>query len=79
MKPVKPKFQKLPGAGRKDGPFSIVIEVGPITLHNHTKAEANKIKREWRDELDRYARTMLQAGPRSKAVRSKIVEQETKP
>ena len=76
---MKPKFEQRPGAGRKDGPFSVVIEVGPITLHNYTKAEANKVKRGLRDDLDRYARTLMEVGPRSKAVRSRIVEQETKP
>lgn len=72
---MKPKFQKRPGAGRVDGPFTIVLEVGPITLHNFTKADANKEKRRARDELDRYARTIMQVGPYSKVVRTTVKEE----
>lgn len=65
---MNPLMQKRPGAGRVDGPYSFTIEVGPITYYNMTKAEVAHEVRRMRDELDRFARTLMAVGPYSKLV-----------
>lgn len=68
------KPAKLPGAGQKHGPFTIVIEVGPITYHNLTKGQAKARHRELRNDIDRFARTLLSVGPYSSVVRTRTEE-----
>lgn len=68
-------MKKLPGAGNIHGPYTVVVELGPFTLHNHTDAEAKKQVKEHKEFLDNVARSYFDLGPRSKFVQSRVVEE----
>lgn len=55
-------------------PKMYVIEVGPIVTFDFSKAEIAAMENDLRKQLDKAARYVMQVGPRSKVVKTRIVE-----